>query len=127
MTVVPVVVETSTGRPGDGGLVTAFTAAATVAAELTMPTVLGRVRAGTVFAVALVLMGAGSLAHLSVEPDLGAVLILAIVRGAGFGAAVVCGAVLVAELAPPAARGRAVGTMGLVVGLASMVSPSIGL
>jgi predicted MFS family arabinose efflux permease len=127
MTVVPVVVESTTGRPGDGGLVTAFTAAATVVAELSMPTLLGRVRAGTVFSSALVLLGAGSLAHLSIDLSLGTILALATARGAGFGAAVVTGAVLVAELAAPHARGRAVGTMGLVVGLASMVSPSIGL
>jgi predicted MFS family arabinose efflux permease len=54
-------------------------------------------------------------------------LLMAGVRGLGFGTAVVTGAVIVAELAPSGARGRAVGNLGLAIGLASMVSPSIGL
>jgi predicted MFS family arabinose efflux permease len=127
MTVVPVVVQTTTGRPGDAGLVTAFTSGATVGAELMMPSVLARVAGGRVFAIALLLMGGGSLAHLWIELNLLTILALAVIRGAGFGAAVVTGAVLVAELAPARARGRAVGNMGLVVGMASTVSPSLGL
>jgi predicted MFS family arabinose efflux permease len=52
---------------------------------------------------------------------------LAAVRGLGFGSAVVTGAVLVAELAAPTTRGRAVGNLGLAIGVASMVAPSLGL
>ncbi len=126
-TVVPAVAQSTTGRLSDGGLVTALTAAATVAAELVMPTLLGRIAGGRVFAGALLLLGVGSLAHLAVEMSLGAILAISVVRGVGFGAATVSGAVLVAELAEAHARGRAVGNLGLVVGLSSMVAPSLGL
>jgi predicted MFS family arabinose efflux permease len=127
MAVVPALAQATTGRPGDGGLVTAFSAAATVCAELTMPSLLGRVRPGRVFAIALLLLAGSALAHLWLTLSLTTILALAVIRGVGFGAAVVTGAVLVAELAPAHARARALGTMGLVVGLASTVSPSAGL
>jgi MFS family permease len=54
-------------------------------------------------------------------------LVLAAVRGLGFGTAVVTGAVLVAEFAPRGALGRAVGNLGLAIGAASMLSPTLGL
>ncbi len=127
MAVAPAVIQSDTGRPGDGGLVTAVTAAATVAAELLMPSLLGKVAGGKIFAAALVLMGVGSLTHLGVAVSLPTYLAIGVIRGAGFGAGTVCGAVLVAELAQARARGRAVGNLGLVVGLSSMLAPTIGL
>lgn len=127
MAVVPAVAQATTGRPSDGGLVTAVTSAATVAAELAMPGLLARQGGGRVFGVALVLLGVASLSHLVLGSAIEVILALSIVRGLGFGAAAVAGAVLVAELAPAHARGRAVGNMGLIVGLSSMVSPSVGL
>jgi predicted MFS family arabinose efflux permease len=80
-----------------------------------------------VFAGALLLLGLGALGHLLAQSSFEAILASSLVRGAGFGAATVSGAVLVAELAEAHQRGRAVGNLGLVVGLSSMVSPSLGL
>ncbi len=127
MAVVPAVAQSTTGRPADGGLVTAITSASTVGAELLMPSLLGRISGGRVFAAALLLLGLGALGHLAVEPSLSAILALSVVRGAGFGACTVTGSVLVAELAQAHARGRAIGNLGLVVGISSMISPPVGL
>jgi MFS family permease len=127
MTVAPLVAQTASGQAADGGLVTALFSGSTVVAELLMPTLIGWFRPGRLFAVALVLIGGGSLAHLLLGASLPSMLGLAAVRGLGFGTAVVTGAVLVAELAPATARGRAVGNLGLAIGIASMISPSIGL
>jgi len=127
MTVAPVVVQTASGHAADGGLVTALFSGATVGAELLMPSLLSRYRPGRLFAAALLLIGGGSLAQLGLGGSVGGMLGLAIIRGLGFGSAVVTGAVLVAELAAPTARGRAVGNLGLAIGVASMVAPSLGL
>jgi predicted MFS family arabinose efflux permease len=127
MTVAPVVAQSASGRVADGGLITALFSGATVMAELSMPTLMGRIRPGRLFAIALILIGVGSLAHLASGPWPPWMLLLAGIRGLGFGTAVVTGAVLIAELAPSSARGRAVGNLGLAIGVASMVSPSIGL
>jgi len=127
MTVVPLVVQLESGNPADGGLVTALFSGSTVCAELLMPTLIGRHRPGRLFAIALVLIGSGSLAHLVFAAELPTILALAVVRGLGFGTAVVTGALLVAQLAPSMARGRAVGNLGLTIGIASMISPTLGL
>jgi predicted MFS family arabinose efflux permease len=127
MTVAPLVAQRESGHPADGGLVTAMFSGSTVCAELLMPTLIGRHRPGRLFAIALVLIASGSLAHVAFAPELPTMLALAAVRGLGFGTAVVTGAVLVAQLAPSAARGRAVGNLGLTIGIASMISPTLGL
>ena len=127
MSVVPLVAQLDSGKPADGGLVTALFSGSTVCAELWMPTLLGHRRPGRLLALGLVLIGSGSLAHLALGAYLPGLLALAAVRGLGFGTAVVTGAVLVAQLAPGLARGRAVGNLGLTIGLASMLSPSLGL
>ena len=127
MTVAPVVAQSASGNLADGGLITAVFSGATVGAELSMPSLMGRVRPGRLFAAALVLIGLGSLAHLAAGGALSGMLVLAAVRGLGFGTAVVTGAVLVAELAPSSTRGRAVGNLGLAIGAASMLSPTLGL
>ncbi|MBV9169842.1 MAG: MFS transporter [Chloroflexi bacterium] len=127
MTVAPVVAQSTSGRAGDGGLITAVFSGATVLAELSMPSLMGRIRPGRLFAIALALIGGGSLAHLLSGTSSPWMMLLAAVRGLGFGTAVVTGAVLVTELAPSGARGRAIGNLGLAIGGASMVSPSLGL
>ena len=127
MSVVPLVVQIESGNPADGGLVTALFSGSTVCAELSMPTLIGQHRPGRLLALALALIGSGSLAHLAIGAYLPGLLALAAVRGLGFGTAVVTGAVLVTQLAPSLARGRAVGNLGLTIGVASMLSPTLGL
>jgi predicted MFS family arabinose efflux permease len=127
MTVAPLVAQTTSGNAADAGLVTALFSGSTVVGELLMPTLLARFRPGRLFAVALLLIGGGSLAHVALDTSVAGILALAAVRGLGFGTAVVTGAVLVTELAPSGARGRAVGNLGLAIGGASMISPSLGL
>jgi predicted MFS family arabinose efflux permease len=52
---------------------------------------------------------------------------VAVVRGLGFGLLTVTGAALVADLAPPARRGRAVGVYGLALGLPQLALLSGGV
>ncbi|MFC5140843.1 MFS transporter [Actinomycetospora rhizophila] len=52
---------------------------------------------------------------------------VAVVRGIGFGLVTVTGAALVADLAPPSRRGRAVGLYGVAVGLPQLVLLSGGV
>lgn len=127
MTVAPVVAQAATGQAGDAGLITALFSGSTVCAELLMPSLLGRFAPAPLFGAALALIGVGSLGHLVGGARLLSVAGLAVVRGLGFGTAVVSASVLVAELAPASARGRAIGNLGLVIGIASLVSPAAGL
>ena len=127
MTVAPLVAQAATGQAGDAGLITALFSGATVCAELLMPSLLARFAPRHLFGAALALLGAGSFGHLVGGARLASLAGLAIVRGLGFGTAVVSASVLVAELAPASARGRAIGNLGLVIGLASLVSPAAGL
>ncbi len=107
--------------PGAAGATTGVFMAATVAAQLAVPAVLRRVgsRAGMVLGV--LALGAPAVA-LVATASLPVLMAVAVVRGLGFGLVTVTGAALIADLAPPARRGRATGVYGLAVGL-----PQLGL
>lgn len=96
------------------GLVTGVFMFATVLFQTVVPAALRRLGWGPVLVAGLVLLGAPSLAHL-VSNELGPVLAIAAVRGAGFAVLTVAGSGAVADLVEPARRGRAIGAFGLAI------------
>lgn len=98
----------------------------TVATQLGVPWLLGRVGHRWVLGIGLVLLGAPA-PLLALSAELGPVLAVSAVRGVGFGLATVAGSALVAELVPHAQHGRAAGGYGLAVGLPQLVLLAAGV
>jgi MFS family permease len=117
-------------RGGSGalgaGATTGVLMAATVATQLAVPWLLTRIGHRWVLALGMLLLGAPA-PLLVLSADLGPVLAISAVRGAGFGLATVAGSALVAELVPRAEHGRAAGRYGLAVGLPQLVLLAAGL
>lgn len=117
-------------RGGSGafgaGATTGVFMAVTVATQLGVPWLLGRVGHRWVLGIGLVLLGAPA-PLLALSAELGPVLAVSAVRGVGFGLATVAGSALVAELVPHAQHGRAAGRYGLAVGLPQLVLLAAGV
>lgn len=96
------------------GLVNGVFMGATVLTQLFVPGALRRFGWGPVMAAGMLSLGLPSLAHL-LSDDLLVTLGLSAVRGTGFGVLTVTGSAVIAELAPPEQRGRAVGLYGLAI------------
>ncbi len=123
----PVALEQAGAEASRAGVLTALFSGATVATELTMPWLLARVPGNRVLVGALALMTLGSLASLPVIHSATGLLMLAPLRGIGFGAAVVTVAVLAAELAPASRRAESLGFLGLASSIPNVIGPSLGL
>ncbi|PVZ08614.1 putative MFS family arabinose efflux permease [Actinomycetospora cinnamomea] len=124
--VVPLHAAAGGASPAAAGATTGVFMASTVAAQLTVPAVLRRIgpRAGLV--VGVLALGAPAVLMV-VTAALPVLFAVAVVRGLGFGLVTVTGAALVADLAPPARRGRATGLYGLAVGLPQLALLSGGV
>ena len=122
----PVHAAAGGASPAAAGTTTGVFMAATVAAQLTVPAVLRRTGPRAALVAGALALGAPAalLVATSALPVLHAV---AVVRGIGFGLVTVTGAALVADLAPAAKRGRAVGLYGVAVGLPQLVLLSGGV
>lgn len=96
------------------GLVNAVLMLCTVIAQLLVGRVVRRAGWRVTFALGLVLLGAPALAHMLAE-SLWAVLLLAALRGFGFGILTVCSVDGIAGLFAQEHRGRAVGAYGLAI------------
>lgn len=94
------------------GAVNSVLMACTVLAQLLVGRLLRRTGWAVTVACGLVLLGAPALLHLVAE-SLWQVLLLAALRGLGFGVLTVCGVRGVAALIPQERRGRAIGAYGL--------------
>ncbi len=127
MVVAPQAAEQAQPGSGQAGLLTAVFAGATVVTELMMPTLLARFAMRRMFPVSLTLLGLGSLAGVLAVGNAPALTALAVVRGLGFGVAVVGSAILVAELAPASRRGEAIGYLSLCSSVPNVVGPAAGL
>ena len=92
----------------------------TVLMQPVVPGLLRRWGWGAVMAAGVVLLGLPSLAHL-ISDGLLLTLVLAAVRGLGFGILTVTGSAAVAELVPPERRGRAIGAYGLAIAAPQLV------
>ncbi|GAA4909127.1 putative MFS family arabinose efflux permease [Actinomycetospora succinea] len=123
---VPVHAAAGGASPAAAGATTGVFMAATVATQLTVPTVLRRTgpRAALILGAVALGVPAALLAGTAALPVLFAV---AVVRGIGFGLVTVTGAALVADLAPPSRRGRAIGLYGVALGLPQLVLLSGGV
>lgn len=102
--------------PGAAGAVTGVFMAATVVSQLGVPALLRRVGHRAALAIGCLALGLPA-ALLPLSPALPALFGVAGVRGVGFGVLTVTGAALVADLVPPAVRGRATGVYGVALGL----------
>ncbi|MBE9375788.1 MFS transporter [Saccharopolyspora sp. HNM0983] len=88
----------------------------TVLTQLGMPWLLARIEHRTALGLGVLLIGLPAPLY-AATAQLPGLLAISGVRGIGFGLLTVAGSALVAELVPPAVRGRAAGLYGLAVGL----------
>lgn len=109
------------------GAATAVFMGATVAVQLFMPWLLGRAGGYRWTFPAGALLIALPTPLLLLSGDLGPVLAVSAVRGAGFGLFSVAGAALSARLVEPREIGRAAGYYGLAVGVPNVVFLSTGV
>jgi MFS family permease len=115
------------GAAGTGaGLATGLLMAGTVAAELAMPRLTARFGYRGMLAAGLVLLGAPALV-LTAWAGPVAIAAACVVRGLGFGIAVVAGGALVAVLVPRERRGEGLGLFGVVAGAPSVVALPLGV
>lgn len=124
--VVPVHAARGGAAPGPAGATTGVFMAATVAAQLTVPAVLRRVGPRVAMITGVLALGVPAV-PLAFTTALPVLFVVAVVRGFGFGLVTVTGAALVADLAPPSRRGRAVGFYGLAVGVPQLALLSGGV
>jgi MFS family permease len=112
---------------GGAGLANAALLGATVAFQVLTPWVLRRHSHARVQLAGLLLMGVPALAYAASSHSLGQMLVIAAMRGAGFGLSTVASAALIIELAPPSRRGTYLGHFGLTGALPAIVMPPFGL
>lgn len=98
------------------GLVNGVLALSTVIGQPFVPRLLGRFKTGSVLAAGLLLMGLASLLHL-LSARLDWILLLSMVRGAGFAILTVAGSTAVVQLVSASRHGAAIGTYGAVIGI----------
>lgn len=111
----------SAGVGGVNGVLMLFT----VLTQPFVPAAVRRFGWGPVMAAGQVLLGLPALAHL-LSDDLTWILLLAAVRGLGFGILTVTGSAAVANLVDPRRRGQAVGIFGLAIAAPQVVFMPIG-
>lgn len=96
------------------GLVNGVLMLFTVLTQLLVPAALRRLGWAPVLVAGALLLGLPSAAF-PLSDALGPILGLSALRGLGFGVITVTGSAIVAELVPPARRGRAIGVYGLAI------------
>jgi MFS family permease len=115
---------------GSGGIGAGLSSGAmmlsAVGTELVVPRMLARCGYRIVLGIGLILLGAPSLVLL-VTSSLPLVLTVCVVRGAGLAILVVGAVALVADVAPAARRGEALGVYGLAVGLPAVIGLPLGV
>ncbi|MEJ5920645.1 MULTISPECIES: MFS transporter [unclassified Corynebacterium] len=114
---------------GSNGLAGAYTGvfmAATVLTQTQTPRLLRSLGYGTTMFISGLFLGLPTLLHLF-GTDMWLVLVIAVLRGMGFGALTVAESALIAELVPLKFLGKASGTLGLAVGIAQLVFLPLGL
>jgi predicted MFS family arabinose efflux permease len=126
LSVVPMyAVDGGAGQAG-AGLATGALMLTTVLAELALPRLLGRFGYRAVFGAGTLLLALPTLA-LPLSSGLPMVLAASLVRGFGFGVAVVVPNALVAALAPAERRGEALGLFGITAGAPAVLALPLGV
>jgi predicted MFS family arabinose efflux permease len=126
LSVVPLYAEAAGGGSFGAGLATAVFMLSTVLAQAWMPRLLVRFGYREVLAAGLLLLGLPAFLYVPVG-EVPAILTVTLVRGAGFGVAIVALAALVTELAPPGRRGEALGLYGVALALPTIFCGALGL
>jgi predicted MFS family arabinose efflux permease len=126
LSVVPLYATTVGAGDIGAGLTTAVLMLATVAAELATPWLIAVVGYRNSFALGLVLLGVPAIA-LVWSHSMAVILVVCLIRGAGFAIVAVLGSAVVAVLVPPERRGEGLGLYGLVVGIPSVVVLPLGV
>ncbi len=108
------------------GATTAALMLTTVATQLAVPWLLGRIGHRWVLGSGLFLLGAPAPLY-ALSADAAPIIAVSALRGVGFGLATVAGSALVAELVPPAQHGRANGWFGTAVGVPQLVLLAAGV
>ncbi|MFG2019056.1 MFS transporter [Actinomadura geliboluensis] len=126
LSVVPMyAVDGGAGQAG-AGLATGALMLTTVLAELALPRLLARFGYRAVFAAGTLLLALPTLA-LPLSSGLPMVVAASLVRGLGFGVAVVVPNALVAALAPAERRGEALGLFGITAGAPAVLALPLGV
>jgi predicted MFS family arabinose efflux permease len=126
LSVVPLYAAEAGGGNSGAGLATALFMLSTVLAQLSMLHVLARFGYRAVLVVGLLLLGLPAFLYGPLG-EVPAILAVTLVRGAGFGAAIVALAALVTELAPPGRRGEALGLYGVALTFPTAFCGALGL
>src|SRR5215218_10118535 len=126
LSVVAVSSEEAGGGNSGAGLATAAFMFSTVLAQVGMPRVMARFGYRAVLAAGLLLLGLPAFLYIPLG-EVPAILAVTLVRGVGFGAAIVALAALVTELAPPGRRGEALGLYGVALTLPTVFCGALGL
>jgi predicted MFS family arabinose efflux permease len=109
-----------------GALTTSVFMFATVAAELVTTRVMSRLGNQRALALGVLLLCVPALALL-LNGSLALILVVCIVRGAGFALVIIASAAMVAALAPEGKRGEGLGIYGVVVGVPSTFALPFGV
>ena len=126
LSVVPLYAEEAGGGSTGAGLTTAVFMLSTVLAQAWMPRVFARFGYRPVLAAGVLLLGLPASLYAPLG-ELVPILAVTLVRGVGFGVAIVALAALVTELAPPERRGEAFGLYGVVLTVPSIFCSALGL
>ena len=126
LSVVPLYTERAGGNSSDAGLATGVFMLSTVAVQVVMPSVLRRFGYKPALMAGQLLMGAPALLY-GLAGSVPAILAVTLVRGAGFGAAIVVLGALAVELAPPGRRGAVLGMYGVALTLPTIFGGALGL
>ncbi|GAA1474176.1 MFS transporter [Corynebacterium felinum] len=124
--VVPLAVLESGGSAVLAGATTGVFMGATVVTQVFTPRALRRVGYTPVMIFSAVMLGIPALWYLlSVDPV--SLLVVAALRGVGFGALTVAQSALIAEIVPMSHLGQATGAMGFTIGFAELVLLPFGV
>lgn len=124
--VIPLAVIQQGGSDSLAGLSTGVFMGATVITQAFTPMIIRKVGFPPVMGLAGLLLGLPALVYVW---DMSAVplLVIAAVRGMGFGAVTVAEAALIAELVPPRLIGNSSAALGVAVGMSQLISFPFGL
>lgn len=126
LSVAPLYAVEAGATSSGAGIVTGALMLSTVATQLAVPWLLGRLGYRTTLALGLLFLGVPALA-LVWASGLPAILVATLLRGVGFGIVTVVGGALVAELVPAEHRGTGVGLYGIAVGVPNVLALPLGV
>jgi len=126
LSVVPLYTERAGGGSAGAGMATAALMLSTVVVQLRMPQLIRLAGYRVVLVAGLLLLGLPALMYI-IAPNVVTVLVITLVRGAGFGILTVTFFALVVELAPSERRGEAIGLLGVAITLPGIFGNALGL